>query len=71
MGSTARAQRDTVSLAARATVPLLLDRVPPAAAYLAEWDHDLAADSVPAAVFEVWTEAIARRALAPHLPPRS
>ena len=69
VGSTARAQRDTVSLAARATVPLLLDRVPSASAYLANWDHDLGADSVPAAIFEVWTEAIARRALAPHLPP--
>jgi penicillin amidase len=62
-------QRDTVSLAARATTPLLLERVPGATATLGGWDHDMAADSVPAAVWCAWTEAIARRALAGPMGP--
>lgn len=57
-------QRDTVSLAARATAPLLLARVPAAAEHLGGWDHDLAAGSQAAALWETWTETIARRALA-------
>jgi penicillin amidase len=67
VGTFAAIQRDTVSLAARATVPLLLERVPAAAAHLEGWDHDLGADSTAAAVWEVWTEAIARRALSKGL----
>jgi penicillin amidase len=66
--TTAAIQRDTVSLAARALAPRLLDRVPRAHEHLDGWDHDLGAGSRPAAVFQRWTEAIARRALAPHLP---
>lgn len=65
---TARIQRDTVSLAARRAVPLLLERVPDAATHLAGWDLDLAPGSRPAAVFQRWTEAIAHHVLGPHLP---
>ncbi len=67
------AQRDTVSLAARAAVPALLTRTPRGARrdaaldLLAAWDHDLTAGSQAAAIYEVWTEAIARRALGPRL----
>jgi penicillin amidase len=69
-------QRDTVSLAARETVPLLIDAVNAGADVgavtghrraaldlLAGWDHDLAADSPAAALYEVWSEALARRVL--------
>ena len=65
--SFAAIQRDTVSLAARETTPLLLERVPSAKTWLDGWDHDLRADSTAAAVWTVWTETIARRALAPAL----
>ena len=67
--SFAAMQRDTVSLAARATTPLLLERVPEAAAFLGDWDHDLAAGSTAAAVWTAWTGTIARRALADRLGP--
>jgi penicillin amidase len=66
--SAGRIQRDTVSLAARRLTPLLIARVPGARDHLDGWDHDLAADSRPAAVFQAWVEAIAERALGPHLP---
>lgn len=72
--SFAAIQRDTVSLAARRTVPLLLGHTEPASErqqtalhLLAAWDHDLAAGSPAAALYEVWTETIARRTLAPRL----
>jgi penicillin amidase len=64
---------DTVSLTARATVPLLLrvepetDRQKEALALLADWDHDLRADSAAAAVFQVWCGHIARLILRPKL----
>ncbi|HEX6844614.1 MAG TPA: penicillin acylase family protein [Actinomycetota bacterium] len=65
--SFAAMQRDTVSLAARATARELVARVPEATTHLHEWDFDLASDSTAAAVWEVWTEHIARRALAERL----
>ncbi|MEA2551748.1 MAG: penicillin amidase, partial [Actinomycetota bacterium] len=61
-------QMDTVSLPARETLPLLLELVPdlPAeAAALATWDGDMRADSVGAAIFNVWCRHIAHRALTP------
>jgi penicillin amidase len=71
VASFAAIQRDTVSLAARAAAPALVAHTTPSGAaartaldLLAGWDHDLGAGSQAAAVYEVWTEAIARRALA-------
>ncbi len=64
----ARMHSDTVSLAARQIVPHLLevephdDRQKQALAYLRDWDSALGAESVAAAIYQVWcihlTEAI-------------
>ena len=57
LASFGRIQRDTVSLAARGAVPVLLARTEPTAArrealdLLGTWDHDLRADSRAAAVY--------------------
>ena len=70
-----RIQMDTVSLAARGLLPPLLeiepadDRQKQALALLAEWDHDMAADSAPAAVYQLWCLHIGRRILEPRLGP--
>ncbi|MCA1726904.1 MAG: penicillin acylase family protein [Actinobacteria bacterium] len=69
----AEIQVDTVSLTARATVPGLLrlepsdERQKEALAALAAWDHDLAADSAPAAIFQAWCGRIAEAVLKPPL----
>jgi penicillin G amidase len=69
----ARMQMDTRSLPAARMVPQLVsiepadDRQKEALALLGEWDFDLAADSAPAAIYEVWCEHIARRVLLPKL----
>jgi penicillin amidase len=69
----ARLQNDTVSLAARETLPLLLELEPEnddqrlALDLLRDWDGDMAAVSAPAAVFNTWCLAIARRTLEPRL----
>jgi penicillin amidase len=74
-GSMAAIQADTVSLPARRTLPLLLDLEPAtedrrrALGLLAEWDGDLDPGSEPAALFNAWTAAIARRVLDPRLGP--
>ena len=66
-------QTDTVSLPARAILPLLMTSAPnsddarDALALLADWDGDMAADSVPAAIFNVWCRHIARRTLEPRI----
>ena len=66
-------QNDTISLPARATLPLLLTLTPDtpetsaALELLRDWDADMAADSAPAAVFNVWSRHIARRILEPWL----
>jgi penicillin G amidase len=68
-------QSDTVSLSARAMLPLLLgvdpegDRQKEALGYLADWDGDLDRDSVAAAVYEAWVKHIARAVLLPRLGP--
>ena len=73
MASMAAIQNDTVSLAARDTLPLLLSvpaHTPETSAaldLLRTWDGDMAADSAAAAVFNVWSRHIARRALEPWL----
>jgi penicillin amidase len=62
-------QMDTVSLPATGLVPSLIavesgsDRQKAALSLLAEWDHDVAADSAAAAVYEVWNKHIALRVL--------
>ncbi len=67
--SFARMQMDTVSLPAADLVPALIaiepgsDRQKSALALLAEWDHDVAADSSAAAMYEVWNKHIALRVL--------
>ena len=67
--SFARMQLDTVSLPAREIAPSLSriepvdDRQKSALAMIAQWDGDLAADSAPAALYEVWCEHIARAVL--------
>jgi penicillin amidase len=64
---------DTLSLSARETLPLLLEVEPRSArqedalALLRDWDGDLAADSSPAAVYQVWSKHIASRILRPKL----
>jgi penicillin amidase len=64
---------DTVSLPARELLPLLLrtgaetDRQREALARLAAWDGDLAADSGPAALYQVWNVKIAEAVLQPRL----
>jgi penicillin amidase len=69
----ARLQNDTVSLPARETLPLLLTADPhtdeqrSAIELLRGWDGDMAASSTPAAVFNAWSRAIARRVLEPRL----
>ena len=71
----ARIQADTVSLPAREICAILArvepadDRQKEALALLADWDHDLAAGSAPAAVYEVWCAHIARVVLRPLLDP--
>jgi penicillin amidase len=73
VSSMQRIQSDTVSLPARATLPLLLslaaltDDQAEALASLAGWDGDMAPDSRPAALYNAWCAAIARRALEPRL----
>ncbi|MGH2710653.1 MAG: penicillin acylase family protein [Actinomycetota bacterium] len=69
--SFAKMQVDTVSLPAETLLPSLVsiepssDRQKTALALLAEWDHDIAADSSAAAVYEVWNKHIALRVLRP------
>ncbi len=73
ISSMARIQFDTVSLAARAALPRLIaleartDDARDAVARLASWDGDMAADSVAAGIFNVWSRHIARRSLEPRL----
>ena len=73
VGSFAAIARDTVSHAARGVLPASLARTATSAArrdalaMLADWDHDLAADSQAAAIYETWIRAIAARALAERL----
>jgi penicillin amidase len=73
VASMAQIQLDTVSIPARAMLPLLLAREPrsdgerDAIAALTGWDGDMSADSVAAGVFNVWSRHIARRALESRL----
>ncbi|MDP9330190.1 MAG: penicillin acylase family protein [Actinomycetota bacterium] len=66
-------QLDTVSLPAREMLPLMLGLEPhtdeqrDALDLLRGWDADMRADSAPAAVFNAWSRAIARRMLEPRL----
>jgi len=66
-------QMDTISRPSLETVSLLLrietrsDEQASAMKELAAWDGDLRADSLEAALFNVWCAAIARRALEPKL----
>ncbi len=68
-----RIHMDTVSLPAREIVPHLLtlepadERQKEALALLAEWDFDLRADSVAAAIYEVWCCRISDAILLPRL----
>ncbi len=74
VASCATIQTDTVSLPARAVLPLLGRLTPQteaqgaALAALAAWDGDVAAGSHPAALYHTWTTAIARRILSPRVP---
>ena len=67
--SFARMQMDTVSLPAAELLPTLSalepgsDRQKAALELLAEWDHDIDADSAAAAVYEVWNKHIALQVL--------
>jgi penicillin amidase len=69
----ARMHTDTVSIPAREIVAHLLevepadDRQKEALAMLAEWDHDLRADSAAAALYEVWCCRIGDAILLPRL----
>ncbi|HLI56064.1 MAG TPA: penicillin acylase family protein, partial [Actinomycetota bacterium] len=71
--SFARIQQDTVSLAVREVLPYLLAvqagtaRQGEALALLRAWDHDLAADSAAAAIYEAWLNQLAREVLLPRL----
>jgi len=73
VASVAGIQHDTVSLAARRTLPHLLTLAPHTEHdrlvldLLRPWEGDMAADSVAAAVFSVWCRHIARRVLVPRL----
>lgn len=73
VASMASIQTDTVSLVARETLPLLLSLRPAtdlqerALATLRAWEGDLGAGSEPAALFELWCDAIARHVLEPRL----
>jgi penicillin amidase len=66
-------QSDTVSLPARLIVPHLLevepadDRQKEALSLFAGWDGDLRADSVEAAIYEVWCKHIAEAVLLPRM----
>lgn len=66
-------QMDTVSLSAARVVPPLLtvepadERQKQALSLLAEWDHDLGADSPAAALYQVWSVHIAQKVLLPLL----
>jgi penicillin amidase len=66
-------QLDTVSLPARATLPLMLALEPHTdderrvIALLTAWDGDLSAGSAGAAVYNAWSRQIARHVLAPRL----
>lgn len=68
-------QNDTVSLAARETLPVLLQRTagadldPVAWPIVASWDADMVAGSAGAAIFNVWSAHIARRTLETRLGP--
>jgi penicillin amidase len=69
VASMAAIQSDTVSISARATIPLLLrleghtDEERAAIELLRAWDGDMRAGSGAAAVFNVWSRHIARRVL--------
>lgn len=71
--SLAAIQMDTVSLPARATLPLLAEVEPhddeqrAALDLLRDWDGDMATDSPGAAIFNAWSQRIARAVLAPPL----
>jgi penicillin amidase len=71
--SFAEMQRDTVSLPAAMIVPFLLevepydDRQKEAISLLAEWDHDLSADSAAAALYQAWCVHLSRTVLLPLL----
>jgi penicillin G amidase len=73
VASLAAIQVDTVSIPARETVPLLCALVMPderrrlAVDALAGWDGDMRADSVPAALFHAWSDAIGRRVVTRRL----
>jgi penicillin amidase len=68
-----RIHMDTVSIPAREILPLLLEVAPTdtrqkeALVALEGWDGDLAPDSVPACVYQVWCKHIAREILLPRL----
>lgn len=71
--SFAKIQADTTSPAIAEVLPNLLEVAPAderqkqAIGMLAEWDHDLAASSAPAAIYEAWCYHIARSVLLPRL----
>jgi len=73
VASMQRIQNDTMSEAAASTLPLLVsleprdERQATALATLRTWDGDMRASSKPAALYNAWSAAIARRALAPKL----
>ncbi len=58
-----RIQADTVSLSARDLVPRIAITHDRARGMLGGWDHDLVADSAAAALWEVYLDELARRAL--------
>ena len=66
---------DTVSLSAREILPRLLEVEPrtepqkEALSHLEGWDGDLAADSVAACIYQVWSTHIAEEILLPKLGP--
>ncbi|MFN2589593.1 MAG: penicillin acylase family protein, partial [Actinomycetota bacterium] len=68
-------QTDTVSLAARELLPRLLqveaadDRQKQAVQLLANWNHDMAADSAAAALYQLWCLHVAKAILGPRLGP--
>jgi penicillin amidase len=70
-----RIQTDTVSLAARDLLPRLMeiepadDRQKQALAVLRDWNQDMAADSAPAAVYQLWCLHVAKSILRPRLGP--
>lgn len=73
VASMAAIQVDTVSLPARAALPLLMaleprsDEERDAIGLLEGWDGDMSAGSVPAGLFNVWSRHIARHALESRL----